>query len=62
MAHVHVQPQGVIMGCTEIELLINQTHLPDLAVFESAKLHIEAAAKVAAGTDKIDDYLPAKST
>ena len=50
--------QGVIMGCTEIELLINQSHLPDLPVFESAALHIEAAARVAASTDSLDDYLP----
>jgi aspartate racemase len=39
--------QGVILGCTEIELLIGQgdTHLP---VFPTTRLHVEAALDVAA--------------
>ena len=42
--------KGVILGCTEIELLIQQEHLPDdFVVFPSAAIHIETLAAVAAG-------------
>jgi aspartate racemase len=34
--------QGVILGCTEIELLINQDHSP-IPVFPTTRLHVEAA-------------------
>ena len=36
--------QGLILGCTEIMLLIGQDDLPELKVFPTGKLHIEAAA------------------
>lgn len=35
--------EGVILGCTEICLLIDQSDLPDLTVFATAKLHTQAA-------------------
>ena len=40
--------QGVILGCTEIELLIKQEHVPEIPVFPSAELHINAIAKAIA--------------
>lgn len=36
--------EGLILGCTEIMLLIEQDDVPDLEVFPTGKLHIEAAA------------------
>ncbi len=39
--------EGVILGCTEIPLLINQHHRPSLPMFDTLKLHAEAAAKLA---------------
>ena len=47
---VHAGAQGVIAGCTEIELLIGQQ---DLAVplFPTARLHAEAAVRFALATD-----------
>jgi len=51
--------EGVILGCTEIELLELQPHVPDVALFRSAELHIEAASRVCAGLDAVDKYLPA---
>ena len=50
--------QGVIMGCTEIELLLRQNDVPDVTLFASAELHIEAAAHVAAGLSQVADYMP----
>ncbi|MEO1659227.1 MAG: amino acid racemase [Pseudomonadota bacterium] len=35
--------EGLILGCTEIFLLLNQKDLPELPVLASAKLHAEAA-------------------
>lgn len=39
--------QGVILGCTEIFLLIGQSDLPDFPVFDTTELHVEAAAAFA---------------
>ncbi|MEU5897691.1 MULTISPECIES: aspartate/glutamate racemase family protein [Streptomyces] len=41
--------QGVILGCTEIELLIGQEHSP-VPVFPTTRLHAEAAVDAAFGT------------
>ncbi len=38
--------EGVILGCTEIELLIDQLHV-DLPVFPTTALHVEAAVRLA---------------
>lgn len=39
--------QGVILGCTEIPLLINQSDRPALPMFDTLKLHAEEAARMA---------------
>lgn len=39
--------QGVILGCTEIFLLIGQSDLPDFPVFDTTALHVEALASFA---------------
>ncbi|MGU3493745.1 aspartate/glutamate racemase family protein [Xanthobacteraceae bacterium A53D] len=41
--------QGVILGCTEIFLLIGQDDLPGFPVFDTTALHVEAAAAFARG-------------
>ena len=35
-----------LLGCTEIELLIQQQHIPDVPLFPSAQIHIAAAANL----------------
>jgi len=50
--------EACILGCTEIELLIQQEHVPGLPLIPSAELHIEAAANVLLGKVKLDDFLP----
>lgn len=49
--------QGVILGCTEIELLMTEDG--DVPLFRSAELHIAAATALAAGVGTVSDYLPA---
>lgn len=48
---------GVILGCTEIELLVNENHT-GVPLFKTAELHIDAAAKIAAGKMDMKDFLP----
>ena len=50
--------EGVILGCTEIELLLRQEDTPEVPLFASAELHIAAAARVAAGLQRVADYEP----
>lgn len=50
--------QGVIMGCTEIELLMDTYESPDIPLFASAALHIEAAANIVAKSLSLDEFLP----
>ena len=50
--------QGVILGCTEIELLVKQSDVPEVPLYCSAELHIEAAARVQAGLTTVAEYMP----
>jgi aspartate racemase len=43
--------QGVILGCTEIPLLLKQSDRPDLPMFDTAGLHVEAAMQLAVAAD-----------
>ncbi|ETN46779.1 uncharacterized protein HMPREF1541_00968 [Cyphellophora europaea CBS 101466] len=43
----HRGAEGVILGCTEIPLLVKQEHRPDLPLFDTLVLHGEAAAREA---------------
>lgn len=39
--------QGIILGCTEIFLLIGQADMPDFPIFNTAELHVRAAVDMA---------------
>jgi aspartate racemase len=39
--------QGIVLGCTEIPLLISQQDRPELPMFDTAGLHVAAAIKMA---------------
>ena len=41
--------QGVILGCTEIFLLVSQADRPALPMFDTTTLHAEAAVAMAFG-------------
>ncbi|MFT5196919.1 MAG: aspartate racemase [Candidatus Promineifilaceae bacterium] len=51
--------QACILGCTEIELLVQQEHVPELMLLPSAEIHIQATADILLGNMQIDDVLPA---
>ncbi len=50
--------EGIILGCTELELICQKQHVPGLPVFRSARLHIEAAAHVQLNERTITSYAP----
>ena len=50
--------EACILGCTEIELLVKQEHVPDFALFPSAETHIETAASVLLQKIALEDVLP----
>ena len=41
--------QGVVLGCTEIELLISQADTP-IPIFPTTRLHVEAAINASLAT------------
>lgn len=43
----HRHSEGLILCCTEILLLIDQPDMPDFPMFNTAKLHCEAAIELA---------------
>lgn len=49
---------GVILGCTEIELLLQQSDVPEVMLYRSADLHIDAAARLQANAISLDELLP----
>ena len=42
---------AVVLGCTEIPLLLNQSDRPDVPMFDTAGLHVEAVMQLALATD-----------
>ncbi len=51
--------EACILGCTEIELLVREEHVPGFPLLPSAEIHIQAAANVLLGKLELDDVLPA---
>lgn len=41
--------QGIILGCTEIKLLISQADVPNLPLFDTTEVHCEKAAQICVG-------------
>lgn len=41
--------QGIVLGCTEIELLVDQSDRPDVPMFDTTALHVERAVEHSLG-------------
>lgn len=50
--------EACLLGCTEIELLVQQQHIPDLPLFPSARIHIKAAADLLLGRTAVEQFRP----
>jgi aspartate racemase len=51
-----------ILGCTEIELLVQQEHLPEFPLLPSAETHIQFTADILLGELRAEDVLPRDHT
>ena len=49
---------AVVLGCTEIELLVQQEHVVDVPVIYSGAVHIAAAVEVQTRQRSIEEFLP----
>lgn len=45
--------EGIVLGCTEIELLIDQEDRPDVPFFDTTALHVSRAVEYALGEETI---------
>ena len=52
--------QACILGCTEIELLVQQAHVPEFRLFPSAETHIQTTADILLGKMSIEEVVPSK--
>jgi aspartate racemase len=46
--------QGIVLGCTEIELLVDQADRPDVPMFDTTALHVERALEFSLGDDGVE--------
>ncbi len=46
--------QGVVLGCTEIELLVEQADCPDVPLFDTTALHVDRAVEYSLGERAIE--------
>jgi len=56
---------GIVLGCTEIGLLIKEKDITgvrsDLSCFDTAHCHALAASQIQLGKKKFEDFLPPSS-
>ncbi|ELZ95910.1 aspartate racemase [Haloferax mucosum ATCC BAA-1512] len=43
--------EGIVLGCTEIELLVNQSDRPEIPMFDTTALHVERAVEYSLRAD-----------
>ena len=48
----------IVLGCTEIELLVRPADVADIQLLPSGRLHAEAVARVCAGKATLSDFMP----
>jgi aspartate racemase len=41
--------EGVVLGCTEIEMLVGASHVPETPLFDTTALHVERAVELCLG-------------
>ncbi|MEX0274553.1 MAG: aspartate/glutamate racemase family protein [Flavobacteriaceae bacterium] len=49
--------EGIILGCTEIKMLINQNDIPQVPLFDTTDLHCEMAAKICTGEVALNGFV-----
>lgn len=49
--------EGVILGCTEIRMLISQEDIKEISLYDTTALHCEIAAKICTGEIKLKELV-----
>jgi len=52
------QVECIILGCTEISLLIDQSHVSEIPLFDTSLIHVLAAVDVQLGIAEIESFFP----
>jgi aspartate racemase len=47
--------QGIVLGCTEIEMLVKPEDIPELPLFDTTALHCQKAVNLALGVESMPD-------
>ncbi|CAF1064162.1 unnamed protein product [Rotaria sordida] len=50
--------EGIVLGCTEIPLLVKQSDIPHVLLFDSTQLHAQLAVDYQLGRQNIEAFLP----
>eukprot|EP01116_Phalansterium_solitarium_P025605 TRINITY_DN9870_c0_g1_i1.p1 TRINITY_DN9870_c0_g1~~TRINITY_DN9870_c0_g1_i1.p1 ORF type:complete len:242 (-),score=54.67 TRINITY_DN9870_c0_g1_i1:270-995(-) len=50
--------EAVVLGCTEIQLIVKQTDCPDVPLFDTVASHVAAIVDVYLGASTLESYLP----
>ncbi|CAF4652011.1 unnamed protein product [Rotaria sp. Silwood1] len=50
--------EGIVLGCTEIPLLVKQSDIPHIPLFDSTQLHAQLAVDYQLGRQNIEAFLP----
>jgi aspartate racemase len=45
--------EGIILGCTEIDLLVTAENFSELPLFDTTKLHVHKAVNLCLGIEEI---------
>lgn len=53
--------QGVVLGCTEISLLVAPEDLPGTALYDTTALHVDRAVRISLGLDPLSRAAPASA-
>ena len=49
--------EGIILGCTEIKMLITQSDVPNIPLFDTTEVHCEWAAKICTGEIELAEIM-----
>lgn len=45
--------EGIVLGCTEISLLVSAQHLPGRPLYDTTALHVERAVRLSLGLEPL---------
>jgi len=53
--------QGIVLGCTEISLLVAAGDMSDAVLYDTTALHVDRAVRISLGLDPLPRAAPASA-